>query len=61
MSEKVLTEEGVLAPATTSKDELLDIDEMDVNAQETNDDEEFNLSEPDPYLRDIIFFFVDYE
>ena len=49
MSEKVLTEEDLLAPATTSNDDLLDIDEMEVNAQETNDEEEINLSEPDPY------------
>jgi len=58
MSEKVLTEEGFLAPATTSNDDLLDIDEMDVNAEETNDEEEINLSEPDPYLRDMTFFFA---
>ena len=48
MSEKVLTEEGLLAPATTSNDDLLDIEEMEVNAEETNDKEENNLSEPDP-------------
>ena len=58
MSEKVLTEEGLLAPATTSNDELLDIDEMEVNAEETNDEEEINLSEPDPYLRDMTFLFL---
>ena len=39
MSEKVLTEEGLLAPATTSNDDLLDTDEMEVNAEETNDEE----------------------
>ena len=49
ISEKVLTEEGLLAPATTSNDDPLDIDEREVNAQETNDEEEINLSEPDPY------------
>ena len=48
MSEKVLTEEGLLAPATTSNNDLLDIEEMEVNAEETNDKEENNLSEPDP-------------
>ena len=48
MSEKVLTEEGLLAPATTSNDDLLDTDEMEVNAEETNDEEGNNLSEPDP-------------
>ena len=48
MSEKVVTEEGLLAPATTFNDDLLDIDEMEVNAEETNDEEEINLSEPDP-------------
>ena len=50
MSEKVLTEEGLLAPATTSNDDLLDTDEMEVNAEETNDEEGNNLSEPDPEL-----------
>ena len=48
MSEKVLTEEGLLAPATTFNDDLLDIDEMEVNAEETNDEEGNNLSEPNP-------------
>ena len=48
MSEKLLTEEGLLAPATTSNNDLLDIEEMEVNAEETNDKEENNLSEPDP-------------
>ena len=32
MSEKVLTEEGLLAAATTSNDDLLDIDEIEVSA-----------------------------
>ena len=50
MSEKVLTEEGLLAPATTSNDDLLDTDEMEVNAEETNDEEGNNLSQPDPEL-----------
>ena len=48
MSEKVLTEEGLLAPATTSSNDLVDTDEMEVNAEETNDEEGNNLSEPDP-------------
>ena len=48
MSEKVLTEEGLLAPATTSSNDLIDTDEMEVNAEETNDEEGSNLSEPDP-------------
>ena len=48
MSEKMLTEEGLLAAPTTFNDDLLDIDEIDVNAaDETNDEEESNLSEPD--------------
>ena len=48
MSEKVLTEEGLHAVPTTSNDDLLDIGEIDVNAaDETNDEEESNLSEPD--------------
>ena len=50
MSEKVLTEEGLLAPATTSSNDLVDTDEMEVNAEETNDEEGNNLSEPDPEL-----------
>ena len=48
MSEKVLTEEGLLAAATSSNDDLLDTDEMEVNAEETNGEEGNNLSEPDP-------------
>ena len=47
-SEKVITEEGLLAAATASNDDLLDSDEMEVTAEETNDEEENNLSEPDP-------------
>ena len=48
MSEKMLTEEGLPAVPTTSNDDLLDIGEIDVNAaDETNDEEESNLSEPD--------------
>lgn len=48
MSEKVLTEEGLHAVPTTSNDYLLDIGEIDVNAaDETSDEEESNLSEPD--------------
>ena len=57
MSEKVLLEERLLAPATTSNNDLLDIDEIGVNAQETNDEEEISLSKPDPYFRDMTFFF----
>ena len=57
MSEKVLIEERLLAPATTSNNDLLDIDEMGVIAQETNDEEEISLSKPDPYFRDIFFLF----
>ena len=49
MSEKMLTEEGLLAVPTTSNDDLLDIGEIDVTVvDETNDEEESNLSEPDP-------------
>ena len=48
MSEKVLTEEGLLAAATASNDDLLDSDEMEVNAEETSDEEGNNLSEPYP-------------
>ena len=48
MSQKLLTEESLLAVTTASHDELLDIDETEVNAEETNDQEENNLSEPDP-------------
>ena len=48
MSEKVLTEEGLIAATTTSKDDLLDIDEMEVSAEETNEEEKNNISEPDP-------------
>ena len=45
----MLTEEGLLAVPTTSKDDLHDIGEVDVNAvDETNDEEESNLSETDP-------------
>ena len=45
----MLTEEGLLAAPTTFNDDLLDIDETDVNAaDETNYEEESNLSEPDP-------------
>ena len=45
----MVTEEGLLAIPTTSNDDLLDIGEIDVNAvDETNDEEESNLSEPDP-------------
>ena len=58
MPEKVLIEESLFAPATTSNDDLLDIDEMEVNSQETNDEEEINLSKPDPYLRDMTFCFI---
>ena len=58
MSEKVLIEERLLAPATTSNNDLLDIDEMGVIAQETNDEEEISLSKPDPYFRDIFFFIL---
>ena len=44
----MLTEEGLPAVPTTSNDDLLDIGEIDVNAaDETNDEEESNLSEPD--------------
>ena len=57
MSEKVLLEERLLAPATTSNNDLLDIDEIGVNAQETNDEEEISLSKPDPYFRDMTVFF----
>ena len=39
MPEKVLTEEGLIAATTTSKDDLLDIDEMEVSAEETNEEE----------------------
>ena len=46
MSEKMLTEEGLLAVPTTSNDDLLDIGEIDVTVvDETNDEEESNLSE----------------
>ena len=48
LSEKVLTGEGLLAPTTSSNDDLLNIDEMEVNAEESNDEEGNNLSEPDP-------------
>ena len=47
-SEKVLTGEGLLGPTTSSNDDLLNIDEMEVNAEESNDEEGNNLSEPDP-------------
>ena len=47
-SEKVLTGEGLLAPTTSSNDDLLNIDKMEVNAEESNDEEGNNLSEPDP-------------
>ena len=44
----MLTEEGLPAVPTTSNDDLLDIGEIDViAADETNDEEESNLSEPD--------------
>ena len=48
LSEKVLTGEGLLAPTTSSNDDLLNIDEMEVNAEESSDEEGNNLSEPDP-------------
>ena len=47
LSEKVLTGEGLLAPTTSSNDDLLNIDEMEVT-EESNDEEGNNLSEPDP-------------
>ena len=47
-SEKVLTGEGLLAPTRSSNDDLLNIDKMEVNAEESNDEEGNNLSEPDP-------------
>ena len=49
-SEKVLTGEGLLAPTRSSNDDLLNIDKMEVNAEESNDEEGNNLSEPDPEL-----------
>ena len=48
LSEKVLTGEGLLAPTTSSNDDLLNIDEMEVNAEESSDEEGNNLFEPDP-------------